>query len=362
MNVVTNSNPIATSSRLHRSFETKLMVIEENLNLIHDNLDALTVYIGAGDVIVVNNASTLPSSFPGFHVSSHEFIEVRLVQSLNDQINDVSKWKVIIFGEGDWRIPTEERKNPPKVEVGDIFRFKANLFAKIINIDQNYLLDIEFEGSKNEIWQKLYEAGKPTQYSYLEEELHLYDQQTIFSGPPLSLEPNSASFQLTWELIDRMKKNGVKIVLITHAISLSSTGNEGEFDSTSLPFPERYWISQDSSDEINDAIMQGKRIIAVGTSVTRALESAADGQGLIKAGSEITNLKITKNHELKVVQGLLTGMHIPGVSHIDLLESFIPKEELELAYLEAHNLRYLWHEYGDVSLIFKHFNSSSYLN
>ncbi|MHA1990624.1 MAG: S-adenosylmethionine:tRNA ribosyltransferase-isomerase [Candidatus Hodarchaeales archaeon] len=354
MTVVTNGNPIATSSRLRKSLETKLMVIDENSNVIHDNLEALIDYINAGDVIVVNNASTLPSSFSGFHIKSHELIEIRLVQSLNDQINDVSKWKVTIFGEGDWRIATEKRKKPPKLEVGDVFHFKSNLLSKIIDIDKNSILDIEFEGSDNEIWQKLYEAGKPTQYSYLEEELHLYDQQTIFSGPPLSLEPNSASFQLTWDLIDRMKKKGAKFVPITHAISLSSTGNEGEFDSTLLPFPERYWISQDSANEINGAIMQGKRIITVGTSVTRALESAADGQGLIKPGSEITQLRITKNHELKVVQGLLTGMHIPGVSHIDLLESFIPKEELEFAYLEANNLNYLWHEYGDVSLIFRH--------
>ena len=352
MTVTTNSLSFATTSKLQKSTETKMMVIDGNFNVIHDNVDKLIQYINEGDILVVNNSSTLPSSFLGYHERSQESIEIRLVQSLNSKITDISKWKIIIFGEGDWRIPTEDRKKAPKVELGDILQFKSDLIAKVIGREKN-LFEIEFMGTNNEIWHKLYEAGQPTQYSYLEEELHLYDQQTIFSGPPLSLEPNSAAFQLTWEIIDKLKRKGVILVTITHAISLSSTANEGEFDSLMLPFPERYWISKKSVEAINEAILNGKRIIAIGTSVTRALESASDETGLIKHGSNITNLKINKDHKLKVVSGLLTGMHIPGASHIDLLQAFIPLVDLDIAYMEAKNLNYKWHEYGDVSLIFK---------
>ena len=119
-----------------------------------------------------------------------------------------------------------------------------------------------------------------------------------------------------------------------------------------LPFPERYWLSQHAADVINQAKAEHKRIIAVGTSVTRALEAnASKNDGIIMAGTDIATLKIDANYKLKIVTNLLTGMHVPGASHIDLLSSFIPLPVLEEAYTDAISKNYLWHEFGDLMFV-----------
>jgi S-adenosylmethionine:tRNA ribosyltransferase-isomerase len=118
-----------------------------------------------------------------------------------------------------------------------------------------------------------------------------------------------------------------------------------------LPFPERYWISESTAAKINQALHDHRRVIAIGTSVTRALESAATTHGQVSSGTRVTNLKISADRKLKVVDGLLTGLHIPGESHLDLLMSFVSNETLTKAYQQAVDNNYLWHEYGDLCLI-----------
>ncbi len=124
-----------------------------------------------------------------------------------------------------------------------------------------------------------------------------------------------------------------------------------ELDAQHPASEEEYFVSERAADKINEAHARGGRVIAVGTTVVRTLESAADEQKRVQAGHGYTRLHITANHTLKAVDGLLTGLHEPEASHLDLLTSFLPAEKIKEAYQEAVRQKYLWHEFGDLNLI-----------
>jgi S-adenosylmethionine:tRNA ribosyltransferase-isomerase len=139
---------------------------------------------------------------------------------------------------------------------------------------------------------------------------------------------------------------------------------DDELDAQHPASEEEYFVSERAAEKINDAHARGGRVIAVGTTVVRTLESAADetkaeslaGQPRrrawqVHAGHGYTRLHITSDHVLKVADGLLTGLHEPEASHLDLLTAFLPAEKIREAYEEAVRERYLWHEFGDLNLI-----------
>jgi S-adenosylmethionine:tRNA ribosyltransferase-isomerase len=194
-----------------------------------------------------------------------------------------------------------------------------------------------------------YQVGRLIQYSYHQDALELWDGQTIFASKPIALEAPSASFLLTWEIVLALQNKGVQVVSLLHAAGISSTGEEN-LDQL-LPLPEYFEIPQAAVDIINTAKQENRGVIALGTSVTRALESAAMQDGEIRPGSGITTLLLSPTYNRKIVTGLITGMHEDGTSHLQLLQSFAPWKLIEKAYSQAKNLGYLWHEYGDACLI-----------
>ena len=124
---------------------------------------------------------------------------------------------------------------------------------------------------------------------------------------------------------------------------------DDELDAQHPASQEEYFISDEAAWKINRARSKGRRVIAVGTTVVRALESVARGK--ITAQHGYTRLHINASHQLKAVNGLLTGMHEPEASHLDLLTAFLPAEQIKSAYTEAVAKQYLWHEFGDLNLI-----------
>jgi S-adenosylmethionine:tRNA ribosyltransferase-isomerase len=126
---------------------------------------------------------------------------------------------------------------------------------------------------------------------------------------------------------------------------------DDELDAQHPASEEEYFISATAADKINQARRSGGRIIAVGTTVVRALESVVDGNSRVSEAHGYTQLKIDSLHQLKVVDGLLTGLHEPQASHLDLLSAFLPAEQIYAAYEEAIARKYLWHEFGDLNLI-----------
>ena len=345
----------ATRSR-HKDPKAKLLVIDsQNETIQSDNLQNIDSYFDEGDVIVVNQSATIPGSLQGKIMRTNEEIEIRLAGWIGTNFTDGYNWKAITFGDGGWQLKTEEREEIDNLMIGDIITFENGLFVTVkeIIVKPAKFIQIQFQTdiTSEELWNKIYEIGNPIQYSYLEEPLSIWDQQTLFSGPPMSLEPPSASFQFSWELINKLIHKGVIIVPILHSAGISSTGNE-ELDSY-LPLPERYEINNSAADLIQKAKIEGRKIVAIGTSVVRALEAnASQNAGKIVSANNITNFVINHNYKPQVVTGIISGMHVPEESHMKVMLAFTTENLLIEGYNLAVEEEYLWHEYGDLTLIY----------
>jgi S-adenosylmethionine:tRNA ribosyltransferase-isomerase len=169
--------------------------------------------------------------------------------------------------------------------------------------------------------------------------------QTIYAREPGSAEMPSAGRAFSREILDRLVQNGIGFVTLTlHAGVSSLEGHES-------PYEEAYRVPAGTADAVNAARAAGHRVIAVGTTVVRSLESAANQQGQVVARRGWTDLVITPERGVRVVDGLLTGFHEPRASHLAMLEAIAGRSHLEKAYRAALDGRYLWHEFGDLHLI-----------
>lgn len=335
----------ATKSRL-RNDDAKLLVIDKE-GYAHYKLSDLPMLLPENALLVVNDAATIPALFVGVTVNG-EPIELRLTMNLSRNSKHIKRWQAITFGAGSWRIDTDIRDKGPRLKVGDVLYFNE-LVAQVDYVYDTGLVEISFQGSNSTIWQLIFKYGRPIQYSHLEDDLELWDIQTPFSSIPVAFEAPSASFQLSWDLVHQATRYGVELVSITHATSISSTGRI-ELDSY-LPFPEHYWISKEAANKITLARQEGRPIVAVGTSVVRALEDVYKKLESIEPGHYIATLTINDQFQRQVVTDLFTGMHLPEASHIKLLSSFVNIQSLSTAYKSAVERSYLWHEYGDVNMI-----------
>ena len=339
----------ATSARLNRTIQTNVIAINSKKR-IFDKLINIDRYFDSDDVIIINDSAVIPGSFYGIHVPSKELIELRLVRYLSQDKNNYTLWEAIAYGEGNWLTPTEQRLDPPVIQPGDVIIIQdLSAEVKYTSLNSGRLLTIEFKVDNNELLSKIYKYGNLIQYSYLQEELNLWDHQTLFSSIPVSIEPSSSLFQLNWNLIDRLQGKGIEIIPITHAISISNTGIP-EIDKK-LPFPERYWLSEHSAKRLNKAHKEHKHFIAFGTSVCRSLESIIQNNGYFIPGSAEADLVLDKNYSLTITGGILTGMHMINESHINLLQSFLSLDRILESYSQGVDKGFLWHEYGDSMLI-----------
>jgi S-adenosylmethionine:tRNA ribosyltransferase-isomerase len=188
------------------------------------------------------------------------------------------------------------------------------------------------------------------QYAYVAGPLALWHVQTPFASRPWSSEMPSAARPLAWELVLAMRARGVRFASITHAAGLSSTGDEAL--DAALPLRESYDVPRETAEAVADTRARGARVIAVGTTVVRTLESAAaQGHGTVTAGAGDTDLVLGGGHVLRAVDAIFTGMHEPGTSHDALLQAFAPPDLLVRAYQGAQARGFLGHEFGDSMLV-----------
>ena len=294
---------------------------------------------------MVNRSGTLPSSFKGYVHGTDEAIEIRLAAFRGADVSDLSHWAAVSFGDGDWHLPTERRGPAPRLKVGDEVRIAPGLSAKILRVDPQFYRLIHIEFQSPSLVKALYASGRPIQYSYLREELRVWDQQTIFSGPPLSVEPPSAGFPFHWKQILDLKSQGVEIASVLHGAGLSSTGDPA-LDSR-FPLDEYFDVPFDTTKLIERTHRNGHRVVALGTSAARALESS------LRQAAGYTDLKLGPHSSLRLVDALITGMHEPGTTHADLMQAFCKAEVLTKAVREAEWLGYRSHEFGDLTFILR---------
>jgi S-adenosylmethionine:tRNA ribosyltransferase-isomerase len=187
--------------------------------------------------------------------------------------------------------------------------------------------------------------GRPIRYAYLPAPFPLADYQTVFAREPGSAEMPSAGRPFTTELVTDLVTRGIGIAPITLHTGVSSQ------DAGEPPQPERYAVPETTARAVNLARAWGGRVVAVGTTATRALESAADRTGLVRGRTGWTDLVLGQDRPALVVNGLITGWHAPGASHLDLLAAVAGADLVDRAYEEAVRARYLWHEFGDSCLL-----------
>jgi S-adenosylmethionine:tRNA ribosyltransferase-isomerase len=195
----------------------------------------------------------------------------------------------------------------------------------------------------------LREHGRPIRYSYTERDQPLSVYQTVFSLPSEdgsgSAEMPSAARPFTARLVAELVSRGVQFAPITLHTGVASA------EVHEPPYPERFAVSEVSARLINAARAGDGRVIAVGTTAVRAVESAAGEDGVVRARAGWTDLVVTPERGVRVVDGLLTGLHEPEASHLLMLEAVAGRAAVDRSYEEALRGLYLWHEFGDVHLI-----------
>jgi S-adenosylmethionine:tRNA ribosyltransferase-isomerase len=191
----------------------------------------------------------------------------------------------------------------------------------------------------------LAEQGFPIRYSYVRESWPLEYYQTVYATEPGSAEMPSAGRAFTPELITRLIARGVQFApLLLHTGVASLEDHEP-------PYEEFYRVPLETARAVNVARAAGKRVIAVGTTSVRALETVADEEGITHPGEGWTRVMITPQRGLRAVNALLTGWHEPQSTHLLMLEALAGMDHLRIAYNEALRRGYLWHEFGDLHLI-----------
>jgi S-adenosylmethionine:tRNA ribosyltransferase-isomerase len=259
----------------------------------------------------------------------------------------------LVGPESDWRTPTEHRAPPSSILPGARLSFGA-LGARVERVSplSPRLLELRFDRQGASLWPLLYRAGRPVQYSYAAGPLELWHVQVGYASRPWAVEMPSAGRPLRWDLLLALRARGVRLASVTHAAGLSSTG-DAALDAA-LPFPERFEVPAATAAAVERTRLEGGRVIAVGTSVTRALEGAAEqGSGRLRAGAGETGLILGPGYRLRVADGLLTGVHEPGASHYALLRAFAPDGLLARATAHSEREGYLCHEFGDAWLILR---------
>jgi S-adenosylmethionine:tRNA ribosyltransferase-isomerase len=309
----------------------------------------LATLLRAGDLLVVNDAATLPASLSGTGPDGAP-IELRLVTRI-----DGARWRAVVFGAGDWHQRTEDRPAPPTLAVGDRLALGdvgATVGATVGAIDarSERLVDVRFDVQGPALVDAIYRHGRPVQYSHLRVDLDLWDVQTVYAARPWAVEMPSAGRPLTLGMLRQLADAGVRIATLTHAAGLSATGDDG-LDAM-LPLPERYDIPASTVAALEATRAEGGRVIAVGTTVVRALESSAAAHGgRVAAGEACATLVLGPGFVPRVVDGLLSGMHERTESHYRLLGAFAPAATLQAALEHAIASGYRTHEFGDTCLV-----------
>jgi S-adenosylmethionine:tRNA ribosyltransferase-isomerase len=186
--------------------------------------------------------------------------------------------------------------------------------------------------------------GQPVRYGYLHGTFPLADYQNVYATEPGSAEMASAGRPFTAALLVRLMTRGIPVVPVTLHTGVSSP------ESHEPPYPERFTVPEVTARLVTSTRQAGRRVVAVGTTVTRALETATDDDGVTRAAGGWTDLVLGPDRPARAVTGLITGLHAPEASHLLLLEAVAGPELVDAAYRRAVDEHYLWHEFGDSML------------
>ncbi|GAA2261235.1 S-adenosylmethionine:tRNA ribosyltransferase-isomerase [Streptomyces indiaensis] len=315
------------------------LLVSRGEEVAHHTFTELPRLLRAGDLLVVNTSATLAAAVDGR--SGH----ARVVVHFSTRGDD-GRWAVELR-EPDGRGTTRARAGGP---AGTEVRLPGGV---------GLVLEEPLSGRGDRLWWArvsgpgvpglLREHGRPIRYAYTERDQPLSVYQTVFALPSAdgtgSAEMPSAARPFTARLVAELVSRGVQFAPVTLHTGVASA------EAHEPPYPERFAVPEASARLINAARAGGGRVVAVGTTAVRAVESAVGTDGAVRARAGWTDLVVTPERGVRVVDGLLTGLHEPEASHLLMLEAVAGRTAVERGYEAALQGRYLWHEFGDVHLV-----------
>jgi S-adenosylmethionine:tRNA ribosyltransferase-isomerase len=338
-----------------RDRAVRLLVIDPASGALHLGCPRdVASLLAPGDLLVVNDAATLPASLRGRIERGKSGraapIEIRLTSGVPATEDEAGTYRVAVLGDGDWRTPTERRPPPPPLSPGDRLRF-GDLTATVLRLDPHAprLCDIRFDAIGPRLLEAIYQVGRPVQYAHLDAPLSLTAVQNPMAGRPVAVEPPSAGRFLTASLIGLLKRRGIGIASLTHAAGLSSTGDPA-IDAR-LPLPEAYDLPPETVRAIREARDRGDRVVAVGTTVVRALEGNIAQNGELQAGAGMTDLRIGPGFRPRLTDAVVSGLHDRTESHFDVMAAFCPASCYGDAISAAEVRGLFHHEFGDLCIV-----------
>jgi S-adenosylmethionine:tRNA ribosyltransferase-isomerase len=300
----------------------------------HRFLDLPTL-LRPGDVLVVNTSGTLPAAVPvrGRRLAVHLSTELADGRWLVELRRDTGKATAPYAGGG----------------TGETYPLPGRAGATLhepFSAGRLWTATIDTPGFDT-VPEYLHRFGRPIRYGYVPRAWPIEYYQTVFAVHPGSAEMPSAGRPFTDRLVTRLVAHGVQFApVLLHTGVASPEAHE-------RPYPERFSVSATTARVVNRARTDGGRVIAVGTTAVRALETAAGPDGTVHPAQGWTDLVVTPDRGVRVVDGLLTGFHEPHASHLDMLAAVVGADLLDRCYAAAIEGGYLWHEFGDLNLLLR---------
>jgi S-adenosylmethionine:tRNA ribosyltransferase-isomerase len=338
----------------------------------HHMFAELPSLLCAGDIVVVNTSATLPAAVPvpGTDLTVHfstERPDGRWLVELRARTGSAEPYaasagKPTSAGPNAASAGKPTSAGPNAASAGKRTSagsgpYREAVAGSVFALPGAAILTLEEPYSAGRLWvaslstggvdrlEYLHRHGSPIRYAYVSRAWPLSAYQTVFALHPGSAEMPSAGRPFTDGIVTRLVTAGVLVVpVLLHTGVASPEAHE-------RPYPERFAVPASTARAVSAARAAGGRVIAIGTTVVRALESAVDREGELRPASGITDLVVTPERGVRVVDGLLTGFHEPTASHRDLLAAVAGQDLLDACYGRAAAAGYRWHEFGDVNLL-----------
>jgi S-adenosylmethionine:tRNA ribosyltransferase-isomerase len=318
----------AESRGLERDDVLLLVARRAQGTIEHRRFRDLPDLLEPGDLLVVNVSATLPAAVVSQRGDLRVHFSTR-VPGLDDS------WRVIELRSPDGSTPLKARTGqrialPGGAELELAAPYLGGARLMVARLHATRAIEAYLE-----------RHGEPIRYGYVRDAFPLRAYQNVYARSPGSSEMPSAGRPFTDQLIRRLVAKGVELAPLTLHAGVSSPERHEP------PFPEEFELPQQTAARVNAA----RRVIAVGTTVVRALETQAEPDGTVRPGAGWTNLVITPQRGLRAIDGLITGWHEPEASHLQLLEAALGAELLQRSYRAALAHGYRWHEFGDSHLV-----------
>lgn len=321
---------------LENRSDSRLMVLDKDSGEIeHRIFSDITDYLKEGDCLVINNTKVIPARLYGSKVGTDAKIEILLLKRREKDI-----WETLVK-------PGKKAKIGTRISFGD-----GLLVGEVIDVveEGNRLIQFQYDGIFEEILDKLGQMPLPPYITHQLKDKNRY--QTVYAKYDGSAAAPTAGLHFTPELLEKIQKMGVNIAEVTLHVGLGTFRPVKETDVLKHHMHSEFFqIDEKAAELINQTKEKGNRIISVGTTSTRTLESAADENGHIEAKSGWTEIFIYPGYQFKVIDGLITNFHLPESTLVMLVSALAGREHVLSAYQEAVKERYRFFSFGDAMLI-----------